>query len=136
MRAMFTGIMLLAASGCGLDETVFIPDYADAYCQKAISCLDPAVAAFDGMATQEACLSVVGPEIEAEVAACKYRGGKAKKCLNAMENMSCPPEDIAFDDYLPIECDIVLIACGAVEDQSSSTTTETTTGTTTEESGA
>ena len=129
MRAMLTGIMLLALTGCGLDETVFIPDYADAYCAQAMSCADAATLAFDGMSTLDDCLAQVGPDIEAEVAVCKYRGGKAKKCITAIENMSCPPDGVAFDQFLPVECESVLIDCedgGATAEPTTTTTTTTT----------
>lgn len=122
MRNWIGGLLLAGTlSGCGLDETVFIPEYADLYCEAALRCGDPAVLVFDGLSTMDDCLSVIGPEIEGDVERCKYRGGKAKKCLEALEGLACPPEGTSIDEVLPLECSAALTECAQVAEPMEST---------------
>jgi len=64
MRTILCGLSLLTLAACGIDETVFIPDYTDHYCQALMDCDDPAVLTFDGIESKDDCLGMVGPEIE------------------------------------------------------------------------
>ena len=100
-----TMMILTALGGCGLHETEFVPQYAALYCDYYLSCEDPAVLAFDGLDTQEECLAIHGPEIEAEGGACKLARSEAKKCLTAMEGLACPPEGTDLDGGIPPVCD-------------------------------
>ena len=129
MRKWMGGLLIAGVlSGCGIDETVFIPEYADLYCAAALRCGDPAVLVFDGLSTMEDCLSVIGPEIEGDVARCSYRGGKAKKCLEAMQDLACPPEGTSIDEVLPLDCAAALTECAQVVDPVTSTNTSGGTG--------
>ena len=129
MRKWMGGLLIAGVlSGCGIDETVFIPEYADLYCEAALRCGDPAVLVFDGLSTMEDCLSVIGPEIEGDVARCSYRGGKAKKCLEAMQDLACPPEGTSIDEVLPLDCAAALTECAQVVEPVGSTNTSGGTG--------
>lgn len=129
MRATLCGISLLTLAACGVDETVFIPDYADYYCQSVMDCTDPAVLTFDGIGSMDDCLAIVGPDLEAEVGYCDYNGKAAKKCLQAMETMGCPGVDQTVDDILPLDCAQVLSACSPPKDDPTGGTTGGTTTT-------
>ena len=136
MKVSARGLWLLWLVGCGVDETVFIPDYAELYCDKAMSCLDESVLAFDGIASQQDCLAVVGPAIEDGVGRCEYQGREAKSCLKAMKDMACPQQGESLEAALPVECDQVLINCSPIQPPDdttggSGTPTGTTTGATT-----
>lgn len=118
--------LLILLAACGVDETVFIPEYSDNYCAKLVECTDAAVLRFDGIETVDDCLAVIGPEIEAEVQSCDYSPKNAKRCLKAMEGMGCPGPDQAFDDVLPLDCGQVSSSCSpAAADTNESTTTPT-----------
>jgi len=130
MRTACIGLCGLILAGCGLDETYFVPDYADRYCEAMLACASPAQLTFEGITGQDDCLGLVGPDIDAWGEGCKYKAGKAKKCLKAMEALACPAEGQTLDDVLPIECDEVYIQCAVTagdddDDDDSKSTEET-----------
>ena len=131
MRTVMSGLLLAVLAGCGVDETVYIPEFANLYCQLTLDCGDTAVLVFEGIGNLDDCLAVVGPEIEAEVSVCNFKGKAAKKCLAAMEQMTtCWPDDSSLDDNLPPECADVLVDCGLSDaDTTETAVTETTGGT-------
>ncbi len=133
MRTLSLTLLLLA--GCGVDETVFIPDYTDLYCDALIECTDPAVLTFDGIDGKDDCLSTVGPELEDEVGRCDYSPKQAKRCLKAMEGMGCPGEDQSLADILPLDCATVSENCTAPKETKTTGPTGGTTGTTPTTSG-
>jgi hypothetical protein len=129
MRIVASGLLLTILAGCGVDETVYIPEFANLYCQRTMDCEDNAVLVFEGFATLDDCLAVIGPEIEAEVSGCKFKGKAAKKCLNAMEKMTtCWPDDSTLDDNLPQECAEVLVDCALGRAATTGSTSAGTTG--------
>jgi hypothetical protein len=105
MRCLSAVMIVASLGGCGLDETEFIPQYAAAYCTYYVSCADPAVLAFDGIDTQEECLAVYGPEIEAAGDGCKLARSEANKCLKSMEGLACPADATDLDAGLPPVCE-------------------------------
>lgn len=111
MRTILCGLLLTTLAGCGIDETVFIPDYTDLYCDTVMECTDPAVLTFDGIESKDDCLGIIGPEIEAEIGYCDYSPKAAKKCVKAMELMGCPGEGQTVEDVLPVDCAAVTQAC-------------------------
>lgn len=110
MRAMLCGLFLSLAA-CGPDETKFIPEFADAYCDFVLECEDPAVLTFDGITSHDECLEVYGPEVEALGFGCKYKAKQARRCLQAMEVAACPAEGTTLQDGLPAVCNEVYIDC-------------------------
>jgi hypothetical protein len=84
---------------------------------------------FEGIASHDDCLGLFGADVEAWGESCKYKGGKAKKCLKAMESLVCPVEGETLDDVLPIECEEVYIKCtvtaGGDDDEETTTVEET-----------
>ena len=134
MRAILAGLTLMTLAGCGIDETKFIPEYTQLYCEKYMECSDQAVRVFDGIDDIDQCLGTVGPQIEAEVGYCDYNPKAAKKCIKAMEAMTCPGEGQFLDDVVPLDCSEAVNACNPpAEDTKDDPTggtepTETTTG--------
>ncbi len=128
MRTALYGLSLLTLAGCGLNETHFVPDYADRYCDAVLACSSPAQLTFDGVSTHDDCLALIGDQVDTWGGGCKYKGGKAKKCLEAMETLACPAEGKLLDDVLPPECDEVYIKCektaGGDDDDDDDETTE------------
>jgi len=113
MKSALCGLSLLTLASCGLHETHFIPDYADLYCDAMLSCSTASELNFDGVASHEDCLGLIGSDVDGWGEGCKYKGGKAKKCLKAMEVLTCPGEGKLLDDVVPLECDEVYIKCEA-----------------------
>lgn len=132
MRSLGFGA-LVALAACGVDETHFIPDYADLYCDTVMSCSEPALLLFDGIETKDDCLAIVGPAIESEVLNCDYDPKSAKRCLKGMEGMGCPGEGQTVDDVLPLDCAQVSSICKepVTEPTGTGTATGTATGGTT-----
>ena len=129
MRVVLYGLCGLSLASCGLDESYFVPDYADRYCDAFMSCSSSAQLMFEGIASHDDCLGLFGADVEAWGESCKYKGGKAKKCLKAMESLVCPVEGETLDDVLPIECEEVYIKCtvtaGGDDDEETTTVEET-----------
>lgn len=134
MRTFLCGLTLATTlAACGIDETVYIPDYTDLYCDAVMDCTDPAVLTFDGIESKDDCLAMVGPAIEAEVGYCDYNPKQAKKCLQAMETMGCPGDGQTIDDVIPVDCSGVTSACNPPKNTEPTGTTPT--GTTPTTSG-
>jgi hypothetical protein len=109
-------VLAIALCGCGPGKTKFVPEYADAYCAFLFECGDPAQLTFDGMLELEDCLSVVGPEVDQQLATCKYHKGKAHDCLKALEVAPCPDEGEDFESAIPPVCDEVWTECPPAAD--------------------
>ena len=129
MRTIICGLSLSFLAACGVDETVFIPDYADQYCETMLGCVDPAALNFDGISTKDDCLAIIGPEVEDTVGRCDYSPKKAKRCLKAMEGMGCPGDGQTVEDVIPLECSEVSSNCSAPK-ETGTTGGTTPTGTT------
>lgn len=114
MRAVAYGLLLTGLIGCGPHETRFIPDFADRFCDLVLECEDPAVLVFDGIEDREDCLSLYGNGIDSQGEGCKYKRKRGKRCLRAMELMTCPTDGTPLRDALPLECDEVYIKCSRV----------------------
>lgn len=129
MRATILFGLFWSLAACGPDETKFIPEFADAYCDFVLACEDPALLTFDGVVTHEDCLAIYGPTVAAMGHGCKYKPGKASRCLRAMEQATCPAdEDVPLDQALPSECYEVYIKC-VVPQPADATTPPADTGT-------
>jgi hypothetical protein len=113
MSARTYGLLpaVLVVAACGVSEGKFIPDYADVYCARRIECSDPATLVFDGIDGPADCVASFGPELSADGEGCKYKGGTARKCLDAMETVACPAEGEGFDTVVPPICEEVYIKC-------------------------
>jgi hypothetical protein len=104
-------LVVLTLSGCGVDETVFIPDYVERYCALQVECFDAALAVFDGVESKQTCLAIEGPRVEAWGAECRYRGAKAKQCLEEMASLTCPSGDTPLDAVIPTVCTEIYLDC-------------------------
>ena len=104
-------LVLLSLAGCGVDETVFIPDYADLYCDLKVQCADPVLEVFDGSEGKQACLAVEGPRIDKWGTDCRYRGAKAKQCLEEMAVLGCPGGDTPIEAVIPTVCNEIYQDC-------------------------
>lgn len=128
MRTALYGLSFLTVAACGLHETHFVPDYADFYCEALLTCSSQAQLTFEGVSSADDCLALIGDDVDTWGEGCKYKGGKAKKCLVAMSSLTCPTDGQTLDDVLPLECDEVYTKCDATagdDDDDDSTTTQT-----------
>jgi hypothetical protein len=124
--SVFFGVLL---SGCGIDETRFIPDYTEQYCALVFDCSESATLLFDGIGDQERCAGLVGPVVEAQLETCEsYDGKAAKKCLKDMGDLTCPGPGVSLDSTLPSVCDDVFVDCKETPEQGN-VPNETDTGT-------
>ncbi len=114
-------LLVVAAVGCGTNEGVFIPEYAQLYCAKQIECSGAATQLFNGVDGTDDCVAAFGPEVEATSDGCKYKGGKAKQCLTAIETLTCPANADPFDTVVPPICDEVYVKCISSPDGSNDT---------------
>ncbi len=121
MHLLTRGFALSVLVACGVDDARFIPEYTDLYCQAFMECTDPAVLQFDGIASKDDCLAIVGPEVADEVGRCAYSRKHARRCLKAMEGMPCPGPDQSLDDVLPADCAEVSTACAAPKEPAEET---------------
>ena len=126
MRAILHGLPLLLLAACGVDETVFIPEYTELYCAKVQECLGEPTKVFDGLGNKDQCLGTVGPEVEDMIGYCDYNPKAAKKCLSAMANMGCPGAGQSVDDVLPLDCSEALNACNPPADEEEDTSPDPT----------
>ena len=109
MRAV-SWALLAGLMGCGVSEDKFVPQYVDLYCVVWLDCTDPAELVFDGVDGIDHCLGTFGPIVADKAQTCKLKKGRAKKCLNDMELLTCPSEG-ELDDVLPLICQDVWHKC-------------------------
>lgn len=91
----------------------FVPDYADLYCERYLSCVDTAVLVFDGVGTLDHCLADVGPPVAEQAKACQFDPEAADACLLSLETMACPAEGTLFEDAVSPSCASVWFECTA-----------------------
>ena len=104
-------IAFVLVMGCGVSQSEFIPGYAERYCELVLDCGNAADLVFDGLDTQKECLAVEGPRVESWGKGCKYKGGKARKCLAELDEMTCPSPGASIDEALPAVCNDIYLDC-------------------------
>ena len=102
-------VWLLMLVGCGLPESDFSREYTQGWCDYYLACEDPAILLFDGIDGFEDCEPLVAPHVVTMGSVCKFKGGKAKDCLAAVEALTCPTDEFAFT--VPAECSAVYPGC-------------------------
>lgn len=120
MRGVAWFGLLLALGACGPSESDFVLEYTDLYCAYYLDCADPAQLVFEGMDTVEECAGTFGPGFGEDAGACKLAKGDARKCLKAMELLTCPAEGTPLDAGLPPICDTVWKKCIAQPEETES----------------
>ncbi|MFT4627306.1 MAG: hypothetical protein ACI8PZ_005988 [Myxococcota bacterium] len=104
-------VLAVGLAGCGVDETVFVPDYADAWCKLERECSDPATRVFDGTDSLADCLAVEGPRVDNWGEGCRYRAAKAQKCLEEMLMVGCPGGNAPLTSVIPPVCNEIYPDC-------------------------
>lgn len=110
-------LLLSSLMGCGIDETEFIPEYAELYCSLQVQCADPVLEVFDGGASKQECLAVEGPRIDKWGTDCRYRGARAKQCLEEMAMLGCPGGDTPLEAAIPTVCNEIYLDCELPENE-------------------
>ncbi len=96
-------LTLTLVAGCGYTEDKFADDYADAYCERMVSCEAEIVAAYEGMGLDAetsqstyddaytlSCETEVDDDGEGEGDDnCEFNADKADECVTGVEELSC-----------------------------------------------
>ena len=109
-RDLMACLVVSGLVGCGVSRNEFVPEYAASYCDYYMECGDQAQLTFDGVLTTDDCIALYGPDIEAQNAACKFKNGAAKDCLETLPMATCPA-DGDVDAGLPVTCHEVYVNC-------------------------
>lgn len=121
MRPLALAAMAIGLCGCSLNQAEYSAQFTVAYCEWLLDCEDPAVLTFDGIHSAADCEAIMAPEVTSYGTTCKYKGGKANKCLDAMENLACS-DDGSFQ--LPAQCEAVYPGCTFGEEEEETTDTD------------
>ena len=78
MRALLLSLLVLA-SGCAIDDDVFVTRLAEQDCAYALECFDEPILNFYGWSDQASCEASHGPDLAALAASCADYDPKAAR---------------------------------------------------------
>jgi hypothetical protein len=110
MRGAWLALAVLCGSCSYYDESFFVPEYAEIYCDLVMQCGTGAEMTFDGYDSKKECLAKEGPRIDDWGEGCTYKHKAASACIEEFGGAKCPGSG-DVDAAVPAVCGDVYEDC-------------------------